>query len=659
MAEQHTDPPQSLSIAMEERSLEITNNNNNINININNNNDNRVNSFLGIMLRIYIEATETNLHLDASFRTHSEEHRLALAAKAARIKLNRKQLMFRLMASYLCLKQATLMILQYSFEFSAIKYERYKTHLRNGSSSINVKEQQQQQLTLLENQMLSYRNALKLIGAPFMNMSFVFECMLVFLIWNVVSFYLSKAAYSKFICPFNSSLLRALQGFDREQANITGLIQNELYILLESSHMYLSKNFKQPIPISSKIIHIKTSFERYLSKLTSRDFKSIRPTNREPDFIRKIGTILLSVYSMFLFSSILTLIAFVAYGPAYTECKLETSTQAIINLAEFIGFTVISSSVIGIGLSVHICAFIDQIYLVHIMIRDINKCIVENYNIHRELMKLESDYWQDFHKTNKNSTPKRCSRRQSKSACAALVRQKSVYSAIEQKEEEEASRSSIVGRRIDQLSQEERYLIDRMNENLVKILLQYRIFVSQVQPLQHRYSHSILVFTCFYAIYPLYLLLHVPYMPRKSIIALVVQFWLYVVCYDLLAAPICVFHAQCKKLFRNLLRLLAHISEIQTKITTIPNYEISIYNPIVISLLRKEIGDPLLSISSVSIKFLSGSFGYKNLLTVNFWTGLLSLYAIFADEKGSLRANSVSTSGRHIAGVPSIIEAFV
>lgn len=651
------------------------------------------------IIKIYASFCEANLYQEMSFRllTSGETRRSILRTNGFRTRW--WNLVHRASVLYLMIKQLITLLFQYAYDIQTLEQARYlklseqmvvtttttttitTTTMTNHPEQQHhhyhhAQQQQQQQIETnsrefgqanethgvgltrahaYESSIARWKAGLDFIGAPFMELSFAVECMVVFVVWNALTLYSVTMIYYKFVGPINLSLFRMLLDEDREQHNVSKLIIEELEKLLFSSRCYLAKaifrcskerrraptgrvstskaysatreKMLQVCPSSLAHLHKETFVSQLFAghhlivKLAKRLAinGSLQPANRTPNWLSRISWIYILIYCSFVSVGFPVIpIIFSPYGAKLLfNYTVSTAPMDRVSLIELNLMAYLTLIVAAFGIALLIIVFIDQAYLVYKLRQLTDECVSKNSKILLLLVRQQ-------HMGN-------LQQKQQQQAEKAVISFEQVAEAIK------------VALNDDWQSLEMAF--EQINENLIGVLLHYRIFVRQFQPLRHLFSFVAVLMTSFYVLYPIYGLPHLSYMDKSSRKLLVAIFWAFVLWYDCATSPICLYHAQCHHLYKHLFRLLAHVDAMQS----LGPKEVPIYNSHIVALLRREIDDPELAQSRVSITLLGSPLSYKYLLRMHLTTLILSLYAVSLQETGSFKGGS--TDGPSIFGL--------
>lgn len=190
----------------------------------------------------------------------------------------------------------------------------------------------------------------------------------------------------------------------------------------------------------------------------------------------------------------------------------------------------------------------------------------------------------------------------------------------------------------------------RMNANYLFVLMHYKIFVAQFEPLKR--SVGLVCLQAFVIIFeiPIIARLHLPYAMQanynersislerlKAISLLLSCSMLFPAIFAIL--PVCYLYSRCQDLYRALWSLMAHL----TNVRRVQQAGVAVYDRHAVMLLDKELAHPdrlLRRFMTRSVAGLSGS--YTSLVRSLFWWGIVVLSIVLFDES-SIELDSVST----------------
>ena len=178
---------------------------------------------------------------------------------------------------------------------------------------------------------------------------------------------------------------------------------------------------------------------------------------------------------------------------------------------------------------------------------------------------------------------------------------------------------------------------NKMNTNLLFILMHYKIFIAQANPVVKTLDPMTIVVSILLLLIPIIVRFHLPYLNmfrdtdiRFFAVSLSLTM---IVPTNLIILPLCYFQSRCEDLYRALSSLLAHMIEIESE----PNAR-GTYNQHALLMLTKELRNPDLFMDQFKARFASLSGTYTTLVKVHFWYGLIVI-SIMVDSKYSGQAS--------------------
>lgn len=570
--------------------------------------------FIKFILRVIEETGEVNFYFVENFNS-----------RVGRVKQDKAswwQLAKRLIIAYLIVKQILLAALQYNSYFLAIKMKNLKALINNGesmtfnSSSFQSSNSFFVKLSQLERRILTNEQALGFFGHPFKNMAFSIECAQVFVSAGLIAYYGATFFYCKFIAPVNFSFVRVLADEKRELRHLDRLFDEEhdraICIAYFTCANEEEESKKPPDPDDERyeMTSNKHQFNNYnrsnyrsfvwlLKRVTRGD--SLVPDYRRGNWVAKMR--ILYTYS----NCVLVPVVFFlnrALESAWNQSRLgqtEPATWAALWCHVELNFMCyLQLIMVHVTTFFMFCLSLERSYAALKLGESIERCIIENGRlIHREIGQQK----QHNHLAGTIGS------------LAPTFRLPPLRNT--QRTYHQHKRNYC------------QWEIEQINENLLRIVMEYRIYVRHILPSTHFNSHIVTITTCYLAAMPLFLILHAPYWNTENCITIICFFWLATFWHDSQVMPVCYHNARVKHILRSLFNLMAHITKYDTRITdATKGGNPLIYNPFIVNMIRREIIEPEMFIDKLSIKFFNAPLGYKHLLTMHFWTALLSVYAL-------------------------------
>lgn len=194
---------------------------------------------------------------------------------------------------------------------------------------------------------------------------------------------------------------------------------------------------------------------------------------------------------------------------------------------------------------------------------------------------------------------------------------------------------------------------NEINSRLVRIVCQYYLFIVQMRAAKAttRFLIGFSVIAC--AIYPGMCLLHLPYMQTKKqgLISSVI-FSFNILFADISLVPICVMHSQCLKLYACLSSLNANL---RLQISSVYSIQLNenkkiassnsclLYNEHIVTSIGRELKDSNRFSKQFVVKVFGVHLGYKTLLRIHFWMGVIVLAFYRRDPLESSQNQSINT----------------
>lgn len=173
-----------------------------------------------------------------------------------------------------------------------------------------------------------------------------------------------------------------------------------------------------------------------------------------------------------------------------------------------------------------------------------------------------------------------------------------------------------------------RYQCRQLNDNLLFVLVHYRISVCLSRSLEKSSTVFMVGGVVLLFVLPVQNLLHAPYL--NSRLAQETFFYVsagHMVLFNLMMVPMCYLRSRAFDLYKTMSSLLAHSIECQTILDTLKEPD-QVYDAHLVGLLRKELDDPAMMARQFTFVVLGVNITYPNLLRIHFWFGLLMLVVI-------------------------------
>lgn len=586
--------------------------------------------------KIIEELSELNLYHVENFNTRTSR---ATLARLKRVKASWWQLAKRLIMAYLIGKQLLLATLQYNSYFLAIKMNKLmqstnpggsKTFNGGGSSSGSSSSSgngsskssppSSPKFLELEREIAANEKSLAFFGHPFKNMAFFIECAQVAISAGLIAFYVANSLYSKYIAPLNISLMRVLADEKRELRILEKLIRQERK---RAIHMAYYTRFYKQIELHENhdnfdefledemmgnkettsvfSLYQYKAFILLLKKIIQND--SFIPIYRRPQWLAKLRRLLIqgSLGLLLALSGFYQSTMFIWYKSRLG--RIEPATwAAILCHVELASLLVVLAILVHVASCMMLCVFIDLSYAATKLRETMDHCIDENNNLIRELRNKQESYLETLPTSKRLQTVR-------------------------------------IGHNIErQRAKNSKFEIEQINENLLRVIVDYRLFIRHILPMRKFFSHNVTITACTFIAMPLFFIFHAPYWNRTDCIMLISLFWVAILWHDLQLVPVCYNNARVNLILNGLFKIMAHIAK-SDQGDDINNNSLT-YNPFIVSMIRRETSESKIFIDKLSIKLFNTPLGYRHLLTMHFWAALLSVHAFYAKNS----ANEASTS---------------
>lgn len=477
---------------------------------------------------------------------------------------------------------------------------------------------------------------LKFVGAPFIRLSALSECAMFYMIFCLLIYYLAPLILCKLRGTLDVNILRVFLDENRELQNLNKLILDECEKIIDESKYYFaaeSAKYRSAKNGSHKMaIALLSNRKEFLFRRESLDEQNrtlellkklalkgkLHPANRMPKYIAILAKLVLIAWLL----CVITYLFSVVTAPMVMGSLLDFQVQFnfpmdVIAIFEVEFIAIVSVQLLQFWAGLHVLVFGDQMYTVLKLKKMLKQCIEASCLFHE--LQMTHDYYP--RRTYIGSLPstglqydllasKRMNERRHRSELAEVEIMR-----------ENFQRGLILG-------EENASRIERMNENLLRMLANYRIFVRQFKPLKEFFSQLTFYIQAIHIIYPVILTIHVPYMSRRDCILVIAFLWINTIVHDFAFLSICAYHAQCSHLQKLMFALLARIDQLQD----LSLRDSLIYDPFIVSLLRRELDHLDLAALRISIITFGSPMSYIFILRVYFWMGILSVYALFAYE---------------------------
>lgn len=525
---------------------------------------------------------------------------------------------------------------QYIYDVRLARIQHYKINGHIGydtsNSDLSVSKRDKKShpnMTELADELERTKLILISVGAPFLDASFAIECAYVFILLISWIVYMNPQAYFHLFRPFDYSLIRAILDWKHERESLVKLIDLEVNKFLVSSFNYSAVCVKKLYSFTSPCIesnnrpvldnHLAKKIQKNVDSLARRHASNVillrelvghdklMPQNRSPVWLAKVS----HYYCLFTVTSVIFIICFaitclfllpIAYGFSIRSDKMD-----IIVAIEMIIITIFAaiSGVFYISIILTTCA--DQSKLVGCLRLQIDQFIVLS---HLRFLKI----W--------DSTAACSPHHNLRLSLPILTKITSSRSSQHEIRVEQIKRSAVqvLAAAADS---------SRMNHDLFKLVLDYKIFVAQLKSMQNSFGFIAFQSLLVAFIMPVTGRLHVPYLDEKVKLLTVLVSVVFMAFSDLCMIPVCHLYSRCLDLYKSLSSLLAHVVHVTSEEGELTDDTRTIYDEHLTWIIRKELNHP----DQLRVQFATIGLGllftYQNLIRVHFWFGLIVLSIVF------------------------------
>lgn len=174
---------------------------------------------------------------------------------------------------------------------------------------------------------------------------------------------------------------------------------------------------------------------------------------------------------------------------------------------------------------------------------------------------------------------------------------------------------------------------DKMNTNLLFVLMHYKIFLAQARPVIESLNPVIIMASSILLLIPITIKVHMPYLNLfqvKDIRLFAAGVSSTVVMPAVLVIlPLCYLHNRCQKLYVNMSSLIAHLIEVENH-----TYGKNLYDHHTVLMLSKELRHPERFVEQFKARFVGLSGTYTTLVKILFWWGLIVISIMVDSQSG-------------------------
>lgn len=475
--------------------------------------------------------------------------------------------------------------LQYDYDYHKFHYIRLHEAREEGQtlvlaqygygSNINLNLTESKLYDIIQTKV----KTLKLFGAPYINCSFVVECLSIFLIILSLFAYLVPIVCFNRKFTFNFYYVREIIDWTKEQKDCLKLICLEIEKLIQSSRNYVDNQMRDGI--ASTVENEKNYYQQHIKdhEFLVRQLKEmavngrLQPANRSSRWLERLVRVHLKVTIIFFMITLQNCITLILFLPSFTGGNIETQLMDIIYLFEVCCLCLIMAISGSLYVPLTFISYIDQCWLVEGLDTMIKKCISKSVPLIDSCLELAHVMQQDNVKSRAANRIFECNRK-------------------------------------------------RINANIIYVLIQWKIFVSQYQSLKSNFALVTFILLIFALSLPAVAHVHIPYTNLSSFrFAMILLSMIHVVMADLCLIPVCYLHQRCSKLYSGLSGLLAILADSRARLQN----GLFVANGHTTEMLRKEISNA----HEFSHQFAVGKpylqFTYSTLIKAHFYFGFITL----------------------------------
>lgn len=541
----------------------------------------------------------------------------------------------RIFYVYVAIKATYNLYLQHDYDYNRELLARYLSEHR----SLNLGDSKAADLLY---QVKESRARLKSVGAPYMGVSFILELAYIYMLAAVNLCYLVTQIGFHYK-PIDLSLFRYLMDPKREQFHLNRLIRGEVDKFVQSRKIFFEntrlsllrmKQNKASYMIQAGLIDVNS--EKDNIDLTLKLYQlmadgDLQPITRRLRWMKysAIMVCLLSIHVMALAGLFVFGVAIVLPASGFFRTfRPELDPLDVLFALELYSFCAIGIQAIAAYLTLMGVGCTDQIKLVSHNTKNIFQCIEENDRLFYCCLSRQNFNTQ-AHRTSLGMSNRISTKGNSK--CQTSLRIKPLH-------------ENIAPRRLSEIYNNGRYQHEasvRMNVNLMRCLMQYKIFVVQLRLSQGSSSFAITITLILMTLVPVAGRYYASYMPISYRFLIAGSSLFFICICDVYFTCLCHLNSECLRLCRALSSLLAHTVQVSNMSSTLSgqslvgvNKKKSSYDSHLVCLLRKELSHPERIADQFAPKALGFRITYTTYVRIHFWLGLLILSIVNVDSSG-------------------------
>lgn len=539
---------------------------------------------------------------------------------------------------------------QYQYDFSINEYSSQliilNKHL-NSTEATKYAEQVYEKLHSLANDIDHFRDILKTLGAPFINLFMISESITLLLCTTTLVTFMQVHLYFRLRKPYDLSIMRSLLDRNREQLDYVDdlvLAEVEIFIssicsqvnLFKASAEELERNKllsggarlsehglserppndlttledSAPIPLPYDLSII-SERPRFIGKVTYRSSKKLlenlrqiacrgylNPFNKNLIWLKRSSKMYATCLNLYVIFDIVCLVIFVSMLERTNFFKnrpLELESRMdYLGLFEFFWLCWVLTISVGPQLVNMYLVPRDQIYYSGELCKLIRTTILINKINYLSILR-------EYSNERRNSQGKKRN-----------------------------------------LKTKHKRMIEEMNLRFLHAYLQFKIFVRQFRPIKVVLGWLAILAIELYPVTPILVRLHNQYLDESGRMFSLIYSVSFMVMGAVALIPMTAIHAYSIKLHKLMQSLMVHAVEVELVVNPEGNLEnLHIYNTHLIWLMRKELREHEQPMASLSLETFGIRLTYPNYLKLHFYCGLLILTNTFSSMQDGICGGSL------------------
>lgn len=216
-----------------------------------------------------------------------------------------------------------------------------------------------------------------------------------------------------------------------------------------------------------------------------------------------------------------------------------------------------------------------------------------------------------------------------------------IDSCIKQNELLLLNNQTIIKKEFNFRSINDKSIIDKMNKDLLFIILQYQIYLSQFESTKPTIRYITNMTICSSVLSPILTFLQMPFVDINLRVLVFITFIVFVLFGDFLIAPVCILNSKCSLIQKKLFNLMGHISRFK-----------NVYSLNTIKLIHREICNSNLRIDQFNIYSFGLIVNFNNFVRFHVYLLLILTYVYVINSKTISTDFYSSMDGRNILTDP-------